>query len=289
MRDLDQLREIAAAGAGFVLNEGADGDVFCTNLGGYSNARTIDKKEKTVEAILSTNKLDRYGEIMEPDGWQLKNYKRNPIVLFNHQDNDVPVGMALDVAVRDSVLWGKLRFAPETSQRAAEVWGLVAADILRAWSPGWYPIKWETIDGELKGDGASPGRRGIRFTKMDLWENSIVTIPAAPDALTLSVSRYLVETAPAFGHDVPDSALPGEWGLVSRAALMAERATQALEEMKAAASGQSNSGGPVATSVASAARSVVDTTPSETGDVVRAISRVTLELVLAAAEIRLAR
>jgi hypothetical protein len=38
----------------------------------------------TFDVIISTEDLDRSGEIVRQNGWELTNYKNNPIVLFGH-------------------------------------------------------------------------------------------------------------------------------------------------------------------------------------------------------------
>ena len=95
------------------------------------------------------------------------------------------------------------------------MWGLVKADVLRAWSVGWWPLKWESLDGKEKGEGQVFSRAGLRFTEQELWEVSQVTIPAGSNALTLGVSKAAGELAKRFGLTVPDSELPDDLGLLS--------------------------------------------------------------------------
>ncbi len=40
--------------------------------------------ENQIEAIVATNSIDRHGEILEIDGVDLKQYKKNPVVLWAH-------------------------------------------------------------------------------------------------------------------------------------------------------------------------------------------------------------
>jgi phage head maturation protease len=185
--------------AEYRLALGPDGPApFVTSYMGGLTCSTIDEKEHTVEAMLSTPLEDRWGEIIEPTGWKLKNFRRNPVVLLNHRDDALPIGKALDVQIRESGLWIKAQFAVEATDIARQTWALVVARVLRAWSPGWWPLKWESIDGKESGEGPPPGRRGIRFIEQELWEASQVTIPATPNALTLhapSSMQSLVQLA----------------------------------------------------------------------------------------------
>ncbi len=41
--------------------------------------------------VLSDATVDRYGDIIEPTGWMLDNFRRNPIALFGHQGS-FPIG-----------------------------------------------------------------------------------------------------------------------------------------------------------------------------------------------------
>jgi len=199
------------------MQAGVDPEFFASlaGIGGMTSARTINKDEFTVEAMVSTNILDRYGEVMEPKGWRLKNYKRNPIVLLNHNDSELPIGKATDVQIQESGLWARVQYAVKESPRAAEVWNLVLADILRAWSVGWWPLKWEALDGSTKGEGTVYNRQGLRFTEQELWEISQVNIPAGSNAMTLGVSRVAVDMAKRFGVSVDDSLLPDDLGVLS--------------------------------------------------------------------------
>jgi hypothetical protein len=37
-----------------------------------------------LEFVLSDKTKDRYGDVIDPKGWVLANFKKNPIALFNH-------------------------------------------------------------------------------------------------------------------------------------------------------------------------------------------------------------
>ena len=44
-----------------------------------------------LEFILSDATPDRYGDVVEANGWDLAWFRKNPIALFGH-DNDFPIG-----------------------------------------------------------------------------------------------------------------------------------------------------------------------------------------------------
>lgn len=50
----------------------------------------------TFDVIISTEDTDRSGEIVKQSGWELTNYKNNPIVLWGHDYYSLPVGVCTE-------------------------------------------------------------------------------------------------------------------------------------------------------------------------------------------------
>ena len=131
-----------------------------------------------MEFILSDATPDRYGDVIEADGWDFRSFLKNPIALFNH-DRDAPIGKWANVRIAGGELRGDLILAPKgTSRRIDEIRRLVEADILRAVSVGFRPLESEPID---KG-------RGVRYLKSELVETSLVAVPANPNAIAVAKS-----------------------------------------------------------------------------------------------------
>ncbi|HYD66188.1 phage major capsid protein [Azospirillum sp.] len=132
-----------------------------------------------LEFVLSDETVDRYGDIIMAAGWVLTNFKKNPIALFGHS-NGFPIGTWTDVRVEGNKLVAKLKLAARgTSARIDELISLVEQGVLRAVSVGFIPIKSEPIN---------PDRPygPQRYTKQELLETSLVSVPANPSALTLA-------------------------------------------------------------------------------------------------------
>jgi HK97 family phage major capsid protein/HK97 family phage prohead protease len=130
--------------------------------------------------VLSDATKDRMGDVIDPKGWVLDNFKSNPMALFNH-NSSFPIGTWEDVKVQGGRLVGKLQLAARgTSDRIDEIISLVEQGILRAVSVGFSPIERKPLD-----DG------GIRFTKQELLETSLVSIPANPAAVQLAKSLHV--------------------------------------------------------------------------------------------------
>src|SRR6266436_4639676 len=125
-----------------------------------------------MEFILSDATPDRYDDVIEPDGWDLKNFNKNPIALFNH-NSDFPIGRWESLRVKDGGLRGHLRMAPEgTSDRHDEIRRLIDAGILKAVSVGFRPIESASREDSKYG--------GMRYIRSELVETSLVSVPANP-------------------------------------------------------------------------------------------------------------
>jgi len=56
----------------------------------------------TFDVIISTEDLDRSGEIVRQNGWEMTNYKNNPIVLWGHDYYSLPIGVCLETYETES-------------------------------------------------------------------------------------------------------------------------------------------------------------------------------------------
>jgi len=146
--------------------------------------------------VLSDATMDRYGDIIEPDGWLLDGFRSNPIALFNHSPHQ-PIGRWQNIRVEDGRLVADFQPAKKgTSQRTDEILSLIEQDILRATSVGFRGVASEPID---------PKRplAGTRYTRQELLETSIVSVPANPAALAVAKSLNISDDTMAFvfgGH-----------------------------------------------------------------------------------------
>ena len=131
--------------------------------------------------VMSDASVDRMGDVIEPAGWDLAQFRSHPIALFNHGKQDpLPIGTWSDVRVEKGQLRGKLNFAaPGTSPRIDEMRSLLEQGILRAASVGFEPIEDEPLHSKS---------RGRRFKRQRLVECSLVTIPANANALAIAKS-----------------------------------------------------------------------------------------------------
>jgi HK97 family phage major capsid protein/HK97 family phage prohead protease len=142
------------------------------------------------EFVMSDSTVDRVGDVVEAKGWQLANFKNHPIALFNH-DRDQVIGRWADVQIKGDQLVGRLELADEgTSPLVDTIRRLHAQKILRAVSVGFRPLEKSLLTKD-----ADKYYGPFRFTKSELLECSLVSVPANPNAL--AVARGLPHDAVA--------------------------------------------------------------------------------------------
>lgn len=138
------------------------------------------------EFVLSDNSVDRVGDVIEQN-WELENFKKNPIALFNHNRNAI-IGKWADVRVEKNRLIGRLELASDdTDPLVRMVRRLIEQDILRATSVGFAPLEKELLDE----DESDPWFGPFRFLKSELLEASLVAVPANANAIALARSLDL--------------------------------------------------------------------------------------------------
>jgi HK97 family phage prohead protease len=136
-----------------------------------------------MEFVLSDESPDRVGDIISAAGWDLANFKRNPVALFNHMPSFL-IGTWENLRTDKGALRGNLKLAPAgTSERIDEVRKLIEAGILKAVSVGFRPI-----ESRPRTDDAGKKFLGEHFLKQELVETSLVAVPANPNALAVAKS-----------------------------------------------------------------------------------------------------
>ena len=145
--------------------------------------KATNDEHREILHLISTDSVDRVGDIVEPGGAMVDNYLKNPVVL---QDHDYTVEKIIGGAVRleteDGKMWARTRFMD--TERGQMSYNLSKAG-LGGWSIGFKPRKAVAIEDE-KGH-----RKGIRFKEWELLEYSHVAIPMNQDAVNHAVARGL--------------------------------------------------------------------------------------------------
>ena len=133
--------------------------------------------------MITTDDIDRMGEVVHPAGVDLENYRKNPVILWAHNYNLPPIGSAKWVQRQEHGIVAKPRWA--NHQFAQDIKELYAQGHMKAWSIGFIPKEWEDGNGTKK----APSRI---YTKTELLEFSAVPVPANPAALSLALAKGLV-------------------------------------------------------------------------------------------------
>lgn len=135
---------------------------------------------KTKIAIASTSIEDRHGEKIDQNGWDLKNFKNNPVLLWAHDHNEISVGNARNIHIERSSGTPKLVFTPdfhEATDKARALKTLYEEGRLNSFSVGFIPKEFDGKDST--------------YLKQELLEISAVNVPANPDARTMSYKTLL--------------------------------------------------------------------------------------------------
>lgn len=160
---------------------------------------------RTFTAKITTNSIDRDGEVLIPQGMDARDFKKNPIVFWNHDYNQ-PIGTAADMKRNDDHWTATARLA--STPFAQEVYTLMREGVVRGVSVGFVPIESRPA---TKGDIDKFGD-GVKrvFPKWKLLEFSVVPLPANQDALITAVSKGVSRAAikSVLGVDVPEPPAP---------------------------------------------------------------------------------
>jgi len=144
------------------------------HLNFITKTKSIDTENMIVNNIIgSDDTIDRHGDRINPKGWVLDNFKKNPVIMLNHNYEQFPIGKAINVRRKENALFFDVQFS-KTLELAKQAFNLVKEGIMNAWSVGFLPLEF--------------AKAGSDYTieKMELLELSLVGIPANPNALSNS-------------------------------------------------------------------------------------------------------
>lgn len=158
---------------------------------GFKAPSSYNAETRSAEFVMSSERIDRDGDIVRQRGLGLGEFKKNPVALFVHNSRNWVVGNWPEVRkqLREDPprTEGTLAFpdtadAPQGEMREtieAAHWQ-VAKGLIKTVSIGFMPLELEFIEHK---DGESPWSYGFDIIKSELYECSLVPIPAQPDAV----------------------------------------------------------------------------------------------------------
>ena len=149
-----------------------------------------EEAEKGVPWTLSTFDLDRFGERIDPLGWDFKRFMENPVIEWAHRYDIPAIGKIESLTIDNEGLHGLVFFNDKSFD--AFGWSIgqrVKAGVIRAGSVGFRVIEIEIPSKEDSRDGTS-----LIFRKQELLEFSICNVPANPFALAKNIETKKTET-----------------------------------------------------------------------------------------------
>lgn len=148
------------------------------------DTKTSDKR--IITGFATTSDVDREFDVISEDAIKgaAEDLLQNPTVFYEHKHSEYPIGKVIDT----KIMGGKLLVKVEISKTADQVWTLIQEGILRCFSIGGRFLDFKTIhDKDLNKD--------IRLiTKLELFEVSVVGLPANASAIITDVSKAIVKS-----------------------------------------------------------------------------------------------
>lgn len=154
---------------------------------------TLKSSGSKVEATITTESMDRDGEVVISQGMNSTEFELNPIVFYNH-DYDQPIGKISELRRGDGKIDATINFAQrpegfEGSYFPEFVESLVDQGIVKGISIGFAPLE-GGVRRASKEDNERYGQ-GVRqvYSKWKLMEVSVAPLPANPTALVSAVNK----------------------------------------------------------------------------------------------------
>lgn len=172
----------------------------------HPEIKAVNKTEREILHLISTDSVDRAGDVVEPGGADIANYMKNPVVMVDHDYRiDRIIGKALSIEINAKGIYARTKFLDTPLAQAAFQ---LASEGIGGWSIGFRPIDYNSIK-DSKG-----AFKGVKFEKWELLEYSMVAIPMNQDVVNNAVSRGWVtaDDCPVFFKTAPkpsEEAAPG--------------------------------------------------------------------------------
>ncbi|WP_158783286.1 phage major capsid protein [Pantoea sp. BAV 3049] len=157
--------------------------------------KAVNEETREITGIATTPTPDRYGDVVMPEGAEFQ----LPIPLLWQHDHQSPIGEVTSAKVTTEGIEIKatLAKADAPSQLAArleEAWQSIRLGLVKGLSIGFRPIEYAYID-----------EGGIRFTRWEWYELSVVTVPANAEGTINTVKSIDERLRAASGHNQPES------------------------------------------------------------------------------------
>lgn len=137
-----------------------------------------------VEVVVSNSATDRHGESITMEGIDLSQIRKNPVVLWGHQYDQLPIGRIIKLWKSAGNLMARIKLDYDIYDFAKTVYEMILRGTLNAVSIGGYVKEFAKSNGETDYN---------TIAKMEMIELSVVPVGAHPDALVTSKGVELNE------------------------------------------------------------------------------------------------
>lgn len=127
-----------------------------------------------IGVIAASSELARDGHVLLVQGLDISNYRKNPIVLWNHNP-DEPIGACTAIGIVGNELAARIELS-DASPKAQEARAFAKSGIVKGVSIGFDVIDAEPLD------PARGSRAGLRITESELLEISLCPVQADVNA-----------------------------------------------------------------------------------------------------------
>lgn len=182
------------------LESGEELEVFKFDFARMFVKKGEENQEEEFSFQCSSEDVDRHGDIVMQnfilDAFDPKSKAYNPVFLWQHNRNLGPIGR-IEEFTSEKPLVARVTPLPKGIDPNADMqWAKVRLGFLKMVSVSFIPREWEYI---YSGDGKNRTITGYRYTKNELLEVSLVTIPANPFAGRKELAVRANEVIEPFG------------------------------------------------------------------------------------------
>jgi len=166
-----------------------------------------DAQARRMRFVASDESVDRYGDIIRVAGWDLSNFRTNPMLLFGHDSRSI-IGRVPEIGIEGRQLLATAELRPEgDNELADDIWRGLQGGFIRAVSVGFLPTAEPNVmRGEPDDSGYAP-ITGFEFVGQELLELSVVSVPANPQALALARELRISEASQRRLFDIDERAV----------------------------------------------------------------------------------
>jgi uncharacterized protein len=162
--------------------------------------KAVEEGKRIIRGIATTPSVDRVGDVIEPLGVKFK----NPLPLLWQHKHDAPIGhVKFEKPTAKGIEFeAELPVVEEEGtlrDRIEEAWQSIKLGLVKAVSIGFRPIEYSFID-----------NGGVKFSEVEVFELSAVTIPANADAVISAVKSIDAQLRAEEGVPEPETPEPPE-------------------------------------------------------------------------------